>query len=153
MSTTLDQPFNVLGIALTWQLRSHDTDGQYCVLHATIPPGCMVPPHQHVEQEAFYMLEGTAEFAEMVDGALRWKPANASCMVNIPSDAVHGFRNVSDLPARCLIMAHPDIEKFFLEAATPMPSHPAPPTMEEIERVLAIARRYGQRFLPPPPPL
>jgi cupin superfamily acireductone dioxygenase involved in methionine salvage len=46
----------------------------------------MVPPHQHREQEAFFLLEGTAEFASMREGTLQWKPVSAGEMINIPSD-------------------------------------------------------------------
>ena len=95
------------------------------------------------------MLEGAAEFASMIDGTLQWKPVSAGEMINIPSDAVHGFRNASEQSVKCLITAHPRIENFFLEAGAPIPSEPGAPTIEEIERVLAIARKHGQRFLAP----
>ncbi len=149
MTTDTKQPFDVLGVLLQWQLRSQDTDGQYCALLATVPPQCMVPPHQHVEQEAFFMLEGTGEFAQLVDGKLQWKQVAAPEMINIPSDSVHGFRNSSDRDIKCLITAHPRIEEFFLEAAAPVPSQPSAPSAGEVERVLAIARKHGQRFLAP----
>lgn len=142
-------PFEVLGVTLQWQLRSSETDNQYCALLATVPPGAMVPPHQHVEQEAFFMVEGTGEFARLEGGSLVWKPVPAGEMINIPSDAVHGFRNSTDRDIRCLITAHPNIENFFLEAGTPVTNASGPPTMEAIERVLTIARKHGQRFLPP----
>ena len=67
--------FEVLGIVLHWELRGSETGNKYCVLNATVPPGGMVPPHQHREQEAFYMLEGEAEFAELEGGELVWKTA------------------------------------------------------------------------------
>ena len=135
--------FEVLGIVLHWELRGSETGNKYCVLNATVPPGCMVPPHQHREQEAFYMLEGEAEFAELEGGELVWKTARPGQMVNIPPDSVHGFRNASSAPDA-------NIEKFFVEAGTPVAPVAAPPTMEAIERVLAIAQKHGQRFLPPP---
>lgn len=149
MTNETNSPFDVLGVTLEWQLRSQQTNGQYCVLLATVPPQCMVPPHQHIEQEAFFVLEGTAEFAALVDGSLQWTPVSKGSMVNIPSDSVHGFRNASDSDVKCLITAHPGIENFFLEAAAPLKAQAAAPTMEEIERVLVIARRHGQRFLAP----
>lgn len=148
-TTATNAPFDVLGVTLQWKLRSQDTDGQYCALHATVPPGCMVPPHQHVEQEAFFVLEGTAEFAAMQNGLLHWTPVHAGTMVNIPSDSVHGFRNASETDVRCLITAHPKIENFFLEAAAPIRTRAGAPGMDEIERVLAVARKHGQRFLAP----
>lgn len=141
--------FDVLGITLEFKLRSQETGGQYCVVAATVPPGAMVPPHQHVEQEAFFVLEGTGEFASLIDGELTWKPVHTGEMVNIPSDTVHGFRNTSGESMRCLITAQPGIERFFAEAGTPLPSEPAAPTAEAVARVLAIAEKHGQRFLPP----
>lgn len=138
--------FDVLGVVLEFKLRSQETGGQYCVVAATVPPGAIVPPHQHVEQEAFFVLEGMGEFASLVEGELAWKPVHAGEMVNIPSDSVHGFRNTTDKTMRCLITAHPGIERFFVEAGTPLPAEPAAPTMEQIERVLAIAQKHGQRF-------
>lgn len=148
MINETNSPFNVLGVTLEWQLRSQQTDGQYCVLLATVPPQCTVPPHQHVEHEAFFMLEGTAEFASLIDGSLNWKPVSKGGMVNIPSDSVHGFRNVSETDVKCLITAHPGMETFFVEASAPIQREATAPTPEEIGRVLAVARRHGQRFLP-----
>jgi quercetin dioxygenase-like cupin family protein len=86
MNTKTNLPFNVLGVVLQWQLRSQDTDGQYGALLATVLPQGMVPPHQHREQEAFFLLEGNAEFASMREGTLQWKPVSAGEMINIPSD-------------------------------------------------------------------
>jgi quercetin dioxygenase-like cupin family protein len=146
------ETFDVLGVALQWKLRGSETGGMYCVLEAVVPPGVMVPPHQHMEQEAFFMLEGTGEFASLQDGELRWASVGAGEMVNIPSDAVHGFRNTSNTALRCLITGHATIENFFAEAGTPLPSADAiapAPSMDDVARVLRIAERHGQRFLPP----
>lgn len=139
----------VLGIVLDFKLRSAETGGHYCAIEATVPPGAFVPPHQHIEHEAFYVLEGTGEFAALSDGKLVWSAVSAGELVNIPSDSVHGFRNVTDQPMRCLITAQPGNEDFFEEAGTPISASPGAPTMEQVERVLAIARKHGQRFLAP----
>lgn len=61
---------NVLGVELEWKLRSGDTLNQYCVLGATVPPGVGIPPHQHPQQEAFFVLEGQP--------SLRWRMRQVS---------------------------------------------------------------------------
>src|ERR1700733_5165389 len=66
----------VLGIELEWKLRRNDTVDQYCVLAATMPPGAGVPLHQHPQQEAFFILEGQAEFAVENGAGLTWRKAN-----------------------------------------------------------------------------
>jgi len=142
----MTEAIDVLGVVLEFKLRSEATGGKYCVVEATVPPGAIVPPHQHVEQEAFFVLEGTGEFASLREGEIVWKPVNAGEMVNIAPDSVHGFRNTSAETMRCLITAEPGIERFFMEAGSPLPEQPGPPTMEAVERVLSIARRHGQRF-------
>lgn len=137
---------DVLGVLLEFKLSSEETGGRYCVVAATVPPGVMVPPHQHVEQEAFFVLEGQGEFASLVDGEIVWKPVRSGEMINIPSDSVHGFRNVSEETMRCLITAEPGIERFFLEAGVTPAAEFAPPDLQAIERVVTIAQKHGQRF-------
>ena len=148
MSNDADQAFDVVRIVCEWRLRARDTNGQYCALHVTIPPHCVTPLQQHAEQEAFFMLEGAAEFAQWENDTLHWKRVHAGEMFNIPSQAVHAFRNPSDTPAKCLLTAHAGMESFFLEVGTPLPGKPAPPTDAEIQRLVAIATKHGHRFLP-----
>ena len=66
----------ILGIELQWKLRRNDTVDQYCVLAVTMPPGAGVPVHQHPQQEAFFILEGQAEFALENGAGLAWKEVN-----------------------------------------------------------------------------
>src|ERR1700730_2032803 len=62
-----------------------------------------VPVHQHPLQEAFFILEGQAEFALENGAGLAWKEVNPGDMVNIPPDAIHGFRNESDRDVKLLL--------------------------------------------------
>jgi quercetin dioxygenase-like cupin family protein len=139
----------VLGIELEWKLRRHDTVDQYCVLSATMPPGTGVPLHQHPQQEAFFILEGQAEFAVENGAGLAWKKVNPGDVVNIPPDAIHGFRNEGDRNVKLLLTCQADLGKFFEEAGKPLTddqSAHANISPEEIQRVLAIATKHGQRF-------
>src|SRR6201986_3999817 len=111
---------DILGVELEWKLRLEDTDGQYCVLAATVAPGVGVPPHQHPDQEAFFVLEGRPEFALAESGELAWKTAAPGDMVTIPVDALHGFRNGSGGVVRLLIMCTAGLGRFFEEAGAPL---------------------------------
>jgi len=143
--------FEVLGIELEWRLRRGDTLGHYCVMTATMPPGTGVPLHQHPEQEAFFILEGEPEFA-VESGGLNWTHIHQGEMINIPPDAMHGFRNAGDRNVKILLTCEGELGKFFEEAGTPLAEDESPsrdPSLESIHRVLEVARRLGQRFPEP----
>lgn len=141
---------DVLGVILEWKLAAAETDGAYCVLEATVPPGVGVPMHQHAEQEAFYVIEGEASFARMGEKGVEWIAATPGDVVRIPGDVMHGFRNAGSAPVRLLITAEGKLAEFFEEAGAPVkPGVAGPPAMEEIQRVMAIAEKHGQRFAPP----
>jgi quercetin dioxygenase-like cupin family protein len=139
----------VLGIELEWKLRRNDTVDQYCVLAATMPPGARVPLHQHPQQEAFFILEGQAEFAVENGAGLTWRKVNPGDVINVPPDAIHGFRNEGDRNVKLLLTCQASLGKFFEEAGTPLTDNQsarATLSPEEIQRVLAIAEKHGQRF-------
>jgi quercetin dioxygenase-like cupin family protein len=139
---------------LEWKLMPAQTEGHYCLLETVVAPGMGVPPHQHADQEAFYVLEGSLEVARLGPGGLEFFPATAGDFINVPSNEVHGFRNPGGAPARILVMATAGLGAFFLEAGVPvLPGEAAPtgpPSQAEIERILAVARKHGHRFLAPP---
>jgi len=147
------EKIEVLGVELEWKLTADDTNHQYCVLAATVPPGVGIPPHQHPDQEAFYVLDGSPEFAFETLLGLNWKRAEPGEMINIPPHTLHGFRNLTDHTVRVLITCTPNLGRFFEDAGLPIahdvPHTLAPPTPAQIQRVLEIAQRYGQRFAPP----
>jgi quercetin dioxygenase-like cupin family protein len=139
----------VLGIELEWKLRRNDTVDQYCVLAATMPPGARVPLHQHPQQEAFFILEGQAEFAVENGAGLTWRKVNPGDVINVPPDAIHGFRNEGDRNVKLLLTCQASLGKFFEEAGTPLTDNQSARTTlspEEIQRVLTIAKKHGQRF-------
>ena len=143
----------VLAGYMEWVLSPADTNGHYCMLEAVIPPGVGVPPHQHADQEAFYILEGALEVARSGPTGLEWFPVAAGDSIHVPSNEVHGFRNVSTRSARALVVGTAGLGAFFEEAGVPLAPGTSPPTgppsPAEIERVLAIARKHGQRFVQP----
>jgi quercetin dioxygenase-like cupin family protein len=134
----------VVGDVYRFLATGDDTNGKYALWEALVPPGGGPPPHVHSrEEEGFYVLEGEITFT--VNG----KPvvATAGMFANMPVSTPHSFENESDKPAKMLISVAPaGLEKMFFEVGVPLPEGAAtalPPTKEEIEKLLAIAPKYG----------
>ncbi|MGC3961538.1 MAG: cupin domain-containing protein [Verrucomicrobiota bacterium] len=128
-----------------------DTNGQYAMIEALVPPGGGPPPHIHTrEEEAFYILEGEITF--QIDG----KPlvATKGMFANMPVGCPHSFRNESDRPAKMIISVAPaGLEKMFIEVGQPLEAGAtsAPvPTPADIEKLLAAAPNYGIEMKLPP---
>ncbi len=141
----------ILAGYMEWILTPAETDGHYCMLETFIPPGAGVPPHQHVDQEAFYILEGALEVARLSSAGLEWFPVTTGDSIHVPSNEIHGFRNTSTTKARTLVTATAGLGAFFEEAGIPIAPGTSPPTgppsAADVERVLTIARKYGHRFV------
>jgi quercetin dioxygenase-like cupin family protein len=129
-----------------------DTNGQYALWEAVVPPGGGPPPHVHSrEEEGFYVLEGEITFL-VGDQRL---VASAGTFDNMPVGTLHSFQNETDRPARMLISVAPaGLERMFLEVGQPVPEGAQttpPPTREEIENLLSVAPRYGIEIKLPQP--
>jgi quercetin dioxygenase-like cupin family protein len=121
-----------------------ETDGRYAMWEAVVPPGGGPPPHVHSrEEEGFYVLEG--EITLTVNG--QRVVATAGTFANMPVGTPHSFRNESDRPAKMLIFVAPaGLEQMFFEVGVPLAegaTTAAPPTKDEIEKLLAVAPKYG----------
>ena len=58
---------DILGIVCEWKTTEHETNHHYSILEMTVRPGAGVPLHHHAVQEAFTLLEGSAEFGRLGD--------------------------------------------------------------------------------------
>lgn len=123
-----------------------DTDGRYATWEAIVPPGGGPPPHIHSrEEESFFVLEGTITIQVNEQRFV----AEAGTFANMPVGSLHSFKNETDQPARMLISVAPaGLEKMFFEVGQPVVAGRTPPlpTKEEIEKLLAVAARYGIEF-------
>jgi quercetin dioxygenase-like cupin family protein len=142
----------VVGDVYRFLATGEDTSGRYALFEALVSPGGGPPPHVHSrEEEGFYVLEGEISFF-VGDKRL---VANAGMFANMPVGTPHSFKNESGKPARMLISVAPaGLERMFFEVGVPVPSGAttaAPPTMGEIERLLAAAPRYGIEIKLPGP--
>jgi quercetin dioxygenase-like cupin family protein len=121
-----------------------DTNGKYAIWEAIVPPGGGPPPHVHSrEEEGFFILEGEITLT-VGDERIQ---ATAGTFANMPVGTLHSFKNESAKPARMLIMIVPaGLEKMFIEVGQSLPAGATtapPPPQEEIEKMLAVAPRYG----------
>ena len=134
----------VVGDLYRFLATGDDTNGRYAMWEAIVPPGGGPPPHVHSrEEEGFYVLEGEITFTI---GEKRLV-ASAGTFANMPVGTPHSFKNEGSRPARMLISVAPaGLEKMFFEFGVPLPEGSTtalPPTKEEIEKLLAVAPRYG----------
>jgi quercetin dioxygenase-like cupin family protein len=134
----------LVGDVYRFLVTGEETDGKYALFEGIVSPGGGPPPHVHSrEEEGFYVLEGEITF---LIGAER-VVATAGMFANMPVGTLHAFKNESDRPARMLVSVAPaGLEKMFFEAGQPVAAGAttaSPPTKEEIEKLLAVAPRYG----------
>jgi ketosteroid isomerase-like protein len=108
-----------------------------------MPPGFASPYHtHHLEDEAFYVLEG--EMAFVCDG--NWTIAGPGTYVFGPRNIPHGFKVLGDAPARMLLLCTPGgFDQFVVEMSEPTP---APPDMAKL---MAAAAKYSVDILGPLP--
>ena len=148
---TAGRVIGVVGDTYRFLATGAETDGKYAIWEAIVPPGGGPPPHTHRrEQEGFYVLEGEITFT-IGNERLIAKPGT---FANMPVGTLHSFKNESSQPARMLISVAPaGLEEMFFEVGVPLASpemRASPPSKSEIEKLLAVAPRYGIEIQLPP---
>ena len=120
-----------------------DTDGQYFLVEAIVPPGGGPPSHvQTREEEAFYILEGSLTFyGEEGEGIV----AGPGTYLNIPKGAKHRFRNEEEHTAKMLFFFAPaGIEALFDELADA--DEPVGDLESVIDALNVLSMKYGARY-------
>jgi quercetin dioxygenase-like cupin family protein len=140
----------VVGDVYRFLATGEDTNGRYATWEAVVPPGGGPPPHVHSrEEEGFYVLEGEITFTVNGERVV----AAAGTFANMPVGTPHSFKNESDRPARMLISVAPaGLEEMFFEVGVALAEEATtamPATHEEIEKLLAVAPKYGIEILLP----
>ena len=135
---------SLVGDVYRFLATGEDTNSKYTLIEALVSPGGGPPPHVHSrEEEGFYILEG--EIAFTIDG--KRVVATPGMFANMPVGTPHSFKNETNKPAKMLATVAPaGLEKMFMEIAVPLAEGATtalPPTKEDIEKLLAIAPRYG----------
>ena len=141
----------LVGDTYTILLTGHDTNGRYCLIDMHIPPGGGPPPHRHDFEETFTLLEGEMEATFRGEKSV----VRAGETINIPANAPHQFRNVSDQPVRLLCLCSPaGQEEFFLAVGVLVATRTTPPpALNEAEQAAfrakseALAPKYRTELL------
>jgi mannose-6-phosphate isomerase-like protein (cupin superfamily) len=96
-------------------LRSEETDGALSVIVNAVPAHWTGPPlHMHDFDETFYVLEGELTF-QVRDALIT---VGAGDLAFAPRNLAHTFSNLSDAPARYVIVCTPaGFERYFARMA------------------------------------
>ena len=138
---------NVLSVAgdrVAILLGGADTNQQYTVMEALLPPGGGPPRHlHHREDETFLVLDGEVTFY-VGDTVTVLKRGG---FIFAPRGIPHHFRNTGVTEATLLETAFPaGVERFFAAAGKPLPDRAAQPVAfghEDIAHMIAIAPSFG----------
>ncbi|MGO9976156.1 MAG: cupin domain-containing protein [Solirubrobacteraceae bacterium] len=118
-------------------------DDDFCVLKGTIPPGVVVPLHSHPDTESFLVLVGTQQVLIRSADRAEWHEVHAGDYVHVQPGTPHAWRNDTEDPVIDLMITTPRLARFFQEAGKPIHAAPEPPTPDDLERLAAVAARYG----------
>lgn len=133
----------VVGDVYRFLATGDETDGRYAMFEAVVPPGGGPPPHIHSrEEESSYILEGEITI-QVGDEQI---VAQVGTFANMPVGSLHSFKNCTDKHARMIISVVPaGLEKMFMEVGQPIAfgQQAQPPSPAEVEKMLAIAPKYG----------
>src|SRR5437879_6077230 len=144
VNTAAEPPIYFLGLPTILRATGQTTNGAFGLVENLMPPGFASPYHvHHLEDEAFYVLEG--EVAFVCDG--KWIHARPGAYVFGPREIPHGFKVVGTTPARMLLLCAPaGFERFVLEMGDDFNAAPAPPDMTKLA---SLAAKYRIDILGP----
>jgi mannose-6-phosphate isomerase-like protein (cupin superfamily) len=139
-----------VGNLVTIKAGTDDTRGRYALIEFLNPPGFTAPPHvHHVEDEAFYILDG---HAEVYCGEQRFS-VSPGAFVFLPKGVPHWFQVAADAPLRSLVLTAPaQFERYVAEAGEPARARELPPPgPPDVARVALAGDRFQIENLDPPP--
>ncbi len=135
----------VLGVTHIYKATGAETAGSFSLWEDVVPPGAGAPAHTHAhEDEAFYVLSG--EIVIEFEGESAPHRIAAGGFFFGPRGRRHAYRNVSDRPARVLVLCAPScgLDRMFAELDAA-----ATAGMPEFGKLAAIAAKYGVTIEPP----
>jgi mannose-6-phosphate isomerase-like protein (cupin superfamily) len=139
-----------LGNLLTVKASGAQTRGRMSVVEVLHPPGFAPPLHRHREEdEAFYVLDGTAQFRSG-EHVLDAGPGD---FVLLPVGLPHTFLVGPDAPLRSLLITTPSgFEAFAAEVGEPARERRLPePGPVDPAYLQQVADRHAVDLLGPPP--
>ena len=134
------EPLHVLGTEVRFLCDAQATRGVWSLMEVTLPRDSGPPPHTHSWDEAYFISEGKVEFT-LGEQAFTAVPGD---FILAPGGVPHGFRGISDRPARVLIFDTPaHAGAFFRRVDAEVESLP-----RDLPKVLEIGESTGIFFLP-----
>ncbi|WP_428232240.1 cupin domain-containing protein [Flavobacterium sp.] len=124
-----------------------ETNGEYAVIEMSVPPGAGPNLHSHADfTETFYVLEGEVSFKSESGNYI----AKQHSFINIPKGGiVHGFKNITDKPAKLLCTVAPaGLDDLFEEMANYLESDSSNSENETKEKISSLFEKYGQKMYP-----
>ena len=124
------------------------TEGEYAVIEMSVPPGAGPNPHSHADfTETFFVLEGEVSFKSELGSYV----AKKGSFVNIPKGGiVHGFKNLSNEPAKLLCTVTPaGLDDIFEEIAEYLETASSNTENETKEKLNSLFEKYGQQMFAP----
>ena len=136
-------PVPAIGLELRVHLSPEASGGAMTIIETTNAPGFGPPLHRHAETEVFYVAEGQY----LYESAGRRFTARQGDVVSIPGGTSHAFLNVTDKPARQIVMILPAVDAagFFTGLGDVM--RDGVPDRETLNR---LATSWEVEFLGPP---
>jgi quercetin dioxygenase-like cupin family protein len=132
-----------LGLDLAVSLPPEVSGAALTILETSSAPGFGPPLHRHRETEVFRVLEGRYLFEV---NSRRFEAA-AGDLISVPGGDAHAFVNITDKPARQLVMMLPgmDARSFFSGLGEILKK--GRPTQDALN---AFGKPWGVEFLGPP---
>ncbi|MFD2099828.1 quercetin 2,3-dioxygenase [Flagellimonas iocasae] len=130
---------NVIGDQQTFKLTSEDTNGLFTLIEEVNPPGTMIPPHVHTnEDEIFKVLEGELEVTVGGETTI----LKAGDLAFAPRNVPHTWKVVGDQDCKTILSVFPaGLENMFAELGG------LPPGPPDFPKVAEICGRYGITFI------
>ncbi len=144
------QAVRARGDVYIFKVRARQTEGHYSMFEARTMHGGGVPLHYHtLDEESFYVVEGTYEF-QVGDDIL--KASTGECL-HVPRPLPHAFRDVGEEPGKLLIVISPGgyHEAYFEEAweaiTDPGNLPPASAAAPDFAKIGAAMQKAGLHML------
>lgn len=130
---------------------TESTGGAFSMVYQVAPPGHATPYHlHHIEDEAFYVLDG--EFTFYTEG--KKIVVTPGGYIFLPRGIPHGIRCTASRPSSMLILAMPGtgFVGMMTEMAEPAPERVLPtPTQPDFEKLAALCAKNKIDILGPLP--
>ncbi len=147
MHETGDKKFVLAGIVMKRLLSGTQTAGQFCLLENMSGGNTRTPIHVHArDDETISVIDG--ELTVMIDGQPRRLTPGQSFF--LPRGIAHQLVNTSGNPCRYILIGTPALfDRFIEEGGRELRPDEVVglPTREEIERLRAVAPKFGITLL------